>query len=80
MNRQRLLLNRQIKSKRALILRRREKPLQPDADGQLIPRRRTLLLHRIVTVTNNAAMPFFRKRGISIPEARADWALRDRVA
>ena len=71
MNRQRLLLNRQIKSKHALMLRRRKKPLLLDADGKLISRRLTLLLHRIVTVTNNAAMPFFRKRGMSIPEARA---------
>jgi len=70
LNRQRLLLNRQITPKRTLLLHRQEKPL-PDADGRVISRRLTLLLHRIVTVTNNAAMVFFRKRGMSIPEARA---------
>jgi len=64
-------LNRQTITRPVSLLRRRKEPLLDSPTVQPLSHRLTLLLHRVVTVMNAAAGPFFRERGISIPEARA---------
>lgn len=45
--------------------------VEPADRDDLISRRLTFLMHRVMTVTNGAGQPCFREWGVSIPEARA---------